>query len=151
MLRRRFLQSAPAVTLFPQLRSAPRLKITDIRIINLKTVRETGKMEAAWNPGTVTTHRIGGGFWSNRDIGAFHATQLPSEPAIFSLANQSFSGDGLVVPYVGDARTTKETTMKLTAITSRSAFTIDHDEWISCSHWGMFPLRRKSSNWRGEA
>jgi L-alanine-DL-glutamate epimerase-like enolase superfamily enzyme len=61
MLRRGFLQSAPAVTLFPQLHAAPRLKITDIRIINLKSVRETGKMEAAWNPGTVTTHRIGGG------------------------------------------------------------------------------------------
>jgi D-galactarolactone cycloisomerase len=61
MLRRHFLQSAPVVTLFPQLRSAPRLKITEIRIINLKTVRETGKMEAAWNPGAVTTHRIGGG------------------------------------------------------------------------------------------
>jgi len=49
------------VMLMPQLRSAPRLKITDIRIVNLKTVRETGKMEAAWNPGTVTTHRVGGG------------------------------------------------------------------------------------------
>jgi hypothetical protein len=24
----------------------------------------------------------------------------------------------------------------------------DHDEWISYSHWGMFPLERKSSNWR---
>jgi hypothetical protein len=87
----------------------------------------------------------------NRDIGAFHATQLLNEPALFSLANQTFSGDGLVVPDVGDARTTKETTMKLTAITSRSAFTFDRDEWISCSHWGMFPLRRKSSSWRGEA
>src|SRR5215831_8209818 len=61
MLRRGFLQSAPAVTLFPQLHAAPRLKITDIRIINLKSVRETGKMEAAWNPGTVSTYRIGGG------------------------------------------------------------------------------------------
>jgi L-alanine-DL-glutamate epimerase-like enolase superfamily enzyme len=29
--------------------------------VNLKVVRETGKMEAAWNPGTVTTWRIGGG------------------------------------------------------------------------------------------
>ena len=47
--------------MLPQLRSAPRLRIADIRIVNLKTVRETGKMEAAWNPGTVTTHRIGGG------------------------------------------------------------------------------------------
>ena len=45
----------------PQLRSAAPLKITGIRIVNLKVVRETGKMEAAWNPGTVTTWRIGGG------------------------------------------------------------------------------------------
>ena len=45
----------------PQLRSVPRLKITDIRIVNLKVVRETGKMEAAWDPGTVNTYRIGGG------------------------------------------------------------------------------------------
>ena len=61
MLRREFLKSVPPVVMMPQLRSAPRLKITDIRVVNLKTVRETGKMEAAWNPGTVTTHRIGGG------------------------------------------------------------------------------------------
>jgi hypothetical protein len=41
--------------------------------------------------------------------------------------------------------------MKLTVIASRSALAIDHDEWISLSHWGMFPVRRKSSNSRGEA
>jgi D-galactarolactone cycloisomerase len=61
MRRRDFLKSAPPVVLMPQLSSAPRLKITDIRIVNLKVVRETGKMEAAWNPGTVNIHRIGGG------------------------------------------------------------------------------------------
>jgi D-galactarolactone cycloisomerase len=68
MERRDFLKSAPLAalapqlpSLFPQLRSAVRLKITDIRIVKLKVVRETGKMEAAWDPGTVTTHRIGGG------------------------------------------------------------------------------------------
>jgi hypothetical protein len=61
MLRRNFLKSVPPVLLMPQLRSATRLKITDIRIVNLKVVRETGKMEAAWNPGTVTVRRIGGG------------------------------------------------------------------------------------------
>jgi L-alanine-DL-glutamate epimerase-like enolase superfamily enzyme len=61
MLRRDFLRAVPPVALAPQLRAAPRLKITGLRIINLKVVRETGKMEAAWNPGTVTTHRIGGG------------------------------------------------------------------------------------------
>jgi D-galactarolactone cycloisomerase len=61
MLRRNFLKAVPPALLMPQLRSAPRLKITDVRIVNLRTVGETGKMEAAWNPGTVTTQRIGGG------------------------------------------------------------------------------------------
>jgi len=68
MQRRDFLKSAsfavlmPRLTsLMPQLRSAVPLKITDIRIVKLKVVRETGEMEAAWNPGTVSTHRIGGG------------------------------------------------------------------------------------------
>ena len=61
MQRRDFLKSIPLAVLMPQLRSAAPLKITDIRIVNLKVVRETGKMEAAWNPGTVTTQRIGGG------------------------------------------------------------------------------------------
>ena len=61
MQRRNFLKSVPPVILIPQLRSAPKLKITDIRIVNLKVGRETGKMEAAWNPGTLTTHRVGGG------------------------------------------------------------------------------------------
>src|ERR1017187_6387216 len=61
MLRRNFLKSIPPVVLMPQVSSAPRLKITDIRVVNLRTVRETGKMEAAWNPGTANTYRIGGG------------------------------------------------------------------------------------------
>jgi D-galactarolactone cycloisomerase len=61
MRRRDFLMSIPLAVLLPQLRSAAQLKITGIRILNLKVVRETGKMEAAWNPGTVTTWRIGGG------------------------------------------------------------------------------------------
>jgi L-alanine-DL-glutamate epimerase-like enolase superfamily enzyme len=68
MQRRDFLKSAPLAVLMPQLpslmaqlRSAVRLKITDIRTVILKVVRETGKMEAAWNPGTLTTQRIGGG------------------------------------------------------------------------------------------
>ena len=61
MLRRDFLKSVPPIAMMPQLRSAPRLKITEIRIVNLKSRCETGKMEAAWNPGTVTTYRVGGG------------------------------------------------------------------------------------------
>jgi hypothetical protein len=38
--------------------------------------------------------------------------------------------------------------MKLTVTASYPAFVIDHDEWISCSHWGIFPVRRKSSKSR---
>jgi hypothetical protein len=69
----------------------------------------------------------------------------------FSAApKQSFNGDGLAVSYLGNIHATKETTMKLTAIT-RSAFATDHDEWVSYSHWGMFPVRQKSSGSRGEA
>jgi hypothetical protein len=41
--------------------------------------------------------------------------------------------------------------MKLMVVASRSAFTFDHNKWISYSHWGMFPVRRKSSNSHGEA
>jgi hypothetical protein len=58
---------------------------------------------------------------------------------------------GLVVSYLGNIRTTEEATMTLTVIASRSPFAIDHFEWISCSHWGMFPVRRKTSNSCGEA
>jgi D-galactarolactone cycloisomerase len=61
MQRRDFLKTVPLALLLPQLHSAARLKITGVRIVNLKVVRETGKIEAAWNPGTVTTQRIGGG------------------------------------------------------------------------------------------
>ena len=61
MLRRHFLKALPPLAMSPAARSAPRLKITDIRVVPLKTVREVGTMEAAWNPGTLTNHRIGGG------------------------------------------------------------------------------------------
>jgi D-galactarolactone cycloisomerase len=61
MRRREFLMSIPLAVVLPQLRSAAQFKITGVRIVNLRVVRETGKMEAAWNPGTVTTWRIGGG------------------------------------------------------------------------------------------
>lgn len=68
MQRRDFLKSASLAVLMPQvpslmaqMRSALPLKITDIRIVRLKVVRETGAIVAAWNPGTVITERIGGG------------------------------------------------------------------------------------------
>src|ERR1700677_659461 len=61
MLRRDFLKTVPLAVLLPQLHAAVRLKITDVRIVNLKGVRENGKIEMALNPGTITTQRIGGG------------------------------------------------------------------------------------------
>jgi hypothetical protein len=39
----------------------------------------------------------------------------------------------------------------MTVIASGFAFAIDHDQWISYSHWGMFPVIRKTSNSPGEA
>jgi hypothetical protein len=28
--------------------------------------------------------------------------------------------------------------------------TLDHHKWISCSHWGLFPVPENSSETRGE-
>src|ERR1017187_7564247 len=61
MQRRGFLKAIPIAAMLPALQSAPRLKIADIRVVALQTIRETGTMEAAWNPGTRGTYRMGGG------------------------------------------------------------------------------------------
>jgi D-galactarolactone cycloisomerase len=61
MLRRNFLKTIPAVAMMHAVKAAPRMKITDIRLIPLKVLRETGSMEAAWNPGVSTIRRVGGG------------------------------------------------------------------------------------------
>jgi D-galactarolactone cycloisomerase len=39
----------------------PALKITEVRLVSLKTVREVGSLEPAWDPGGRVTFRIGGG------------------------------------------------------------------------------------------
>ena len=61
MLRRNFLKTIPAIAMMRAVKAAPRLKITDVRLIPLKVLRETGSMEAAWNPGVSTMRRVGGG------------------------------------------------------------------------------------------
>lgn len=61
MHRRNFLKTLPAASLLPAAQGASRIKITGLRNVPLRVVRETGSMEAAWNPGTVGTYRIGGG------------------------------------------------------------------------------------------
>jgi L-alanine-DL-glutamate epimerase-like enolase superfamily enzyme len=61
VLRRDFLKTVPTVAMASALQAAPRLKVTDVRLVPLKVLRETGKMEAAWNPGVSTMRRVGGG------------------------------------------------------------------------------------------
>ena len=61
MLRRDLLKTIPPIALAPAVRSAPRLKITNIRVVPLKTVRQVGTIEPAWNPGGGMEQRIGGG------------------------------------------------------------------------------------------
>jgi hypothetical protein len=63
------------------------------------------------------------------------------QPRIGANTKRLFNGDGLVVSYLRNIRTSKETIMKLTATASNPAFAIEQDGWISCSHWGMFPVR----------
>ena len=61
MLRRDFLKTIPAAAMLPAVEAAPRMKITEVRLVTLKVLRETGMMEAAWNPGVSSMHRVGGG------------------------------------------------------------------------------------------
>lgn len=42
-------------------RSAGRNRISEIRLLNLKTLRVAGEIEPAWNPGTKTRYTVGGG------------------------------------------------------------------------------------------
>lgn len=42
-------------------RSPGRIRITDVKVIPLKLVKEVGEIEPAWNPGTKNVIRIGGG------------------------------------------------------------------------------------------
>lgn len=41
--------------------AAGRLKITEVRNVNLKTIRKAGTMEPAWNPGGAMAFEVGGG------------------------------------------------------------------------------------------
>jgi L-alanine-DL-glutamate epimerase-like enolase superfamily enzyme len=58
MNRRDFLAAfGPAALAHGQ----PRVRITDVRVVPLKLVKTVGEVEPAWNPGTKTVIRIGGG------------------------------------------------------------------------------------------
>jgi len=53
---------------------------------------------------------------------------------------ESFNGDGAVVSYLSNVHNKGDNHEQGADDMS------DHDEWITYSHWGMFPLKRKSSN-----
>jgi hypothetical protein len=40
--------------------------------------------------------------------------------------------------------------MQATSTASTPALTFDRNKWISCSHWGLFPLPENSSEKHGE-
>jgi hypothetical protein len=66
-----------------------------------------------------------------------HSRSLAAATAL----KEGFNGDRAAVSYLNNIGTAKETTMDKEADGMS-----EHDEWTSYSHWGMFPLERKSSN-----
>ncbi len=54
------LAAAPAFAL-QAAKSGGRLRITDIRVVPLRKIRDVGSLEPAWNPGGKTTYSVGGG------------------------------------------------------------------------------------------
>jgi L-alanine-DL-glutamate epimerase-like enolase superfamily enzyme len=67
MKRRNFFAATAALAMRPALaaQTAPRpplrMKITRIRVVKLKLIKEAGTLEPAWNPGATMTFRAGGG------------------------------------------------------------------------------------------
>jgi len=61
MMTRRSLFALPLIASAQTPRSPGRIRITDVKVIPLKLVKEVGEIEPAWNPGTKTVIRVGGG------------------------------------------------------------------------------------------
>jgi L-alanine-DL-glutamate epimerase-like enolase superfamily enzyme len=64
MKRRNFLAAAGPLLVKPALALPPktaRLKITGVRVVRLRLIKEAGSLEPAWNPGARVTFRAGGG------------------------------------------------------------------------------------------
>ena len=67
MTRRDFAATAGALLAAPRVgaqstrKEATPLKITGLRLVRLKLIRELGTLPAAWNPGGTVSFRIGGG------------------------------------------------------------------------------------------
>src|SRR5260370_11855131 len=89
MLRRNFLRTIPSVAMMSAVKAAPRLKISDVRLIPLKVLRETGSMEAAWNPGVSTVRRVAGGAYLEIHSDGGLIGNVPAMDPAF-LANSNF-------------------------------------------------------------
>ena len=64
MLRRSFFPALAGMHAAPALafqKPAGRIKITDIRVVQLKPLRDAGSIEPAWNPGGRSNFQVGGG------------------------------------------------------------------------------------------
>jgi L-alanine-DL-glutamate epimerase-like enolase superfamily enzyme len=66
MNRRKFLEAFSAAAVLPaRAWQAPprpgRIRITDVRVVRLRTLREAGVLEPAWNPGGEMRFTVGGG------------------------------------------------------------------------------------------
>src|SRR6476646_9186361 len=55
------LAMAPALPAQESRRHARRMKITEVRVVRLKVVRELGTLEPAWYPGRPMKFQVGGG------------------------------------------------------------------------------------------
>jgi D-galactarolactone cycloisomerase len=60
MQRRDFLKALPALAMVPRLLAA-QIKITDIRIVRLRVIKEVGSFQGFMGPGDTNVVRIGGG------------------------------------------------------------------------------------------
>ena len=80
MNRRGFVAGLGALAMAPPLlaqesrRHAGRMKITEVRLVRLKVVRELGTLEPAWQPGRTMYFRVGGG--------AFLEVRTDQEPMV---------------------------------------------------------------------
>ena len=55
------LAASRAIAAQSAVQRAGRMKITGLRVVRLKLIKEIGSLEPAWNPGGIVTFRAGGG------------------------------------------------------------------------------------------
>ena len=90
MRRRNFLSAlagVPATCAIGRPKPPTNVKITDIRVRQLKLIRDVGSIEPAWNPGSKMSFRIGGGSF-------VEVASMPVSMAPPTATNASTPNDG---------------------------------------------------------